>query len=346
MIANIRRIAVTLIVIVIAVLGLALIYLVYPGTPSRSKVLAFDGYVELPRRGALTILDYLTLRDHTLYVTSESSGAVFRVALDSGQRAAGTVSEMPGGGAAHGVAFLPGQDVAFVTRSEENTVDVFNPHSLVRLGRIRVADDVDAILYVPSAQLIYAANGSAKVATLIDPVRRAIVGVIKLHGTPEFPALDPATGLLYQNLEDIDSIAAIDLGQRSVVGQWSLAPCDGPSGMAIDAEHRRLFAVCSKNARLVVFDLDTHRVITSLAIGGGPDVVAFDRTLHRIYSAGKAGQLTVIQQDGPDAYRVADVIRTHFGAHTLAVDSASHKVFVAYASLFAHPRIAVFSPQE
>jgi hypothetical protein len=28
----------------------------------------------------------------------------------------------------------------------------------------------------------------------------------------------------------------------------------------------------------------------------------------------------------------------------LTVDPASHKVFVAYASLLAHPRIAVFSP--
>jgi hypothetical protein len=52
----------------------------------------------------------------------------------------------------------------------------------------------------------------------------------------------------------------------------------------------------------------------------------------------------VIQQDGPDAYRVLDNINTHYGAHTLAVDPATGKVFVAYASLLAHPRIAVFSP--
>jgi DNA-binding beta-propeller fold protein YncE len=96
---------------------------------------------------------------------------------------------------------------------------------------------------------------------------------------------------------------------------------------------------------LVVFDLDTHRVITSLKIGGGPDSVALDRTLRRIYCAGKAGKLTVIQQDGPDSYRVLDEIRTHYGAHTLAVDPVSHTVYVAYASLFVHPRIAVFSPR-
>ena len=95
---------------------------------------------------------------------------------------------------------------------------------------------------------------------------------------------------------------------------------------------------------LVVFDLELHQVITSLKIGGGPDSVAYDGTFHRIYSAGKAGLLTVIQQEDPNTYRVLDEIRTHYGAHTLGLDPVSHRVFVAYASLLVHPRISVFSP--
>lgn len=342
---NMRRIVVTVVVVLIGFLGVALAYLIYPGTPSQSRFMAFAGFIELPKSGGLlTVLDYLTLSDHALFVTNVSSGALFKIVLDSSKPAAGIVSEMPGSGAAHGVALLPEANVAFITRSEANMVDVFDPESLQQLGSIPVADDPDAILYVPARKLVYVANGDAKLATLIDSEKRVTVGAIPLPGKPEFPALDPQTGLLYQNLVDLDSIAAIDLGKQSVVGQWSLAPCEGPSGMAIDSSQRRLFAVCSGNARLVVFDLETHRVVTSLKIGGGPDSVAFDPTLHRIYSAGKAGKLTVIQQDGPDAYRVLDEISTHYGAHTLAVDPVSHKVFMAYASLLTHPRIAVFSP--
>jgi DNA-binding beta-propeller fold protein YncE len=320
-------------------------YLVYPGTPSRSRFMSFDGYIELPRSGPLNVLDYLTLNGSTLFVTSESSGSLFKIDLDPNHPSVSSVSEMPGAGAAHGIALLPEANIAFITRSERNTVDVFDPRSLQQFQSIPVADDADAILFVPSAKLMYIANGDAKLATLIDPVKRVTVGAIPLPGKPEFPALDTQTGLLYQNLEDINSVAAIDLGKRSVAGQWSLAPCEEPSGMAIDSEQRRLFAVCSGNARLVVFDLEAHRVIASLKIGGGPDSVAFDPTLHRIYSAGKAGKLTVIQQNGPDTYRVLDRIRTHYGAHTLSVDPVSHKVFVAYASPFARPRIAVFSPK-
>jgi DNA-binding beta-propeller fold protein YncE len=341
---TILKITTTVLIVLIGLLGAVLAYLVYPGTPDQSKFMDFDGFIELPQRQALTVLDYLALTGHTLFVTDESTGALFKIVLDSSKLAASTVSEMPGAGAAHGVALLPGQNTAFITRSDANTVDVFDPNSLQQLGSIPVADDADAILYVPSAKLVYVANGDAKLATLIDPEKRVTVGTIPLPGKPEFSALDLQTGLLYQNLEDINSVAAVDLGKRSITGQWSLAPCEGPTGMAIDSAQRRLFTVCSGNAMLVVFDLDTHRVVTSLKIGGGPDSVAIDQTLHRIYSAGRAGKLTVIQQDGPNAYRVLDEIGTHYGAHTLVVDPVSHKVFVAYASLFAHPRIAVFSP--
>ena len=339
------KIAVTVALVVIGVAASALIHLVYPGTPSRSRFMTFQGFIELPQTGRLNVLDYLTLRDHILFVTAESSGNVFKVTMDpTTQTTAINVSTLFGGGAVHGVVLMPSQNVAFVTRGEENTVDVFDPASLQQIARIPVADDADAILYDPSSRLVYVANGDANLGTLIDPETHTAVGTIALGAKPEFPALDTRTGLLYQNLTDTNMVAAISLAQRLVVGKWSLAPCEGPSGMAIDSEQRRLFAVCSRNATLVVFDLEGHQVIASLKIGGGPDSVAFDATLHRIYSAGKSGRFDVVQQDGPDTYRVLDQIRTHYGAHTLVVDPASHQVFVGYASLFNHPRIAVFSP--
>jgi DNA-binding beta-propeller fold protein YncE len=341
---NVLKMSLTLAVTLIGLAAVVLVYLIYPGTPSESKVMAFEGFIELPRKGPLTVFDYLTLTDQFLFVTSESSGAMFRIAFDSSDVRASTVSEMPGAGAAHGVALLPDENVAFITRSEANTVDAFDPKSLHQLASIPVADDADAILYIPANKLIYVAHGDPNMATLIDPEKRATVGTIHLPGKPEFPAMDSRSGLLFQNLKDTNAVAAIDVSQRSVVGQWPLAPCEGPSGLAIDSEQRRLFAVCSANAKLVVFDLERRRVITWLGIGGGPDSVAFDPGVHRIYAVGKAGKMTVIQQDGPDNYQVLDEIHTHYGAHTLTVDPVSHRVFVAYASLLAHPRIAVFSP--
>src|SRR5258708_1858193 len=166
-------------------------YLAYAGTPSKSRFMTFEGYIELPKSGLLNVLDYLTIDGKTLFVTSESSGALFKISLDPNRPSASSVSELRGTGAAHSVALLPEANVAFITRSEENTVDVFDPQSLQKRESIPVADDADAILYVPSVKLMDVANGDAHLATLIDPVKRTIFGAISLPGKPEFAALHP-----------------------------------------------------------------------------------------------------------------------------------------------------------
>ncbi|MGH7925901.1 MAG: YncE family protein, partial [Candidatus Binatus sp.] len=319
-------------------------FLTYTGQPRGSEWVRFDGFILLPKHGILNVLDYLTLNGQDLFVTGASSGSVFKIALKSDPSISeSAVSELPGEPRVHGVALVPSQGLAFVTRSEKNTVDVFDPSTLQPISRIPVRDDPDAILYDRARGVIYVANGAAGVATLIDPQTRTVLATIPLGGKPEFAAVDPESGLLYQNLEDANAVVALDLAKRAIVGRWSVSPCVRPTGMAIDAAHHRLFSVCSRNAMLIVFDMDNHRVLSSLKIGGGPDSVAYDPSFQRIYSAGLAGTMTVVQQDTPDSYHVTDNIFCHFAAHTLAVDPASHKVFVGYASLFIRPRIAVFT---
>jgi DNA-binding beta-propeller fold protein YncE len=329
---------------VLGVTSVGLASLIYPSVPSRSSSMRFDGFIVLPTRASLNVLDYLTLNGRDLFIAGTSSGSVFKVEIDPGdQRTGELVAELRGSKGVHGVAVVPSKKIAFFTKGDDNTVDVLDSETLELLGSIPVADDPDAILYAEGANLVYVANGDANVATLIDPDKRATVGVIQLDGKPEFPAIDHQDGLLYQNLRNRNSVVAVDLKKRSVGGQWRLTPCEAPSGMAIDSDHRRLFSVCSGNAMLVVFDLTLHRLITTIEIGSKPDSAAFDQVLHRIYTAGVGGKLTVIQQNNPDSYQVLENISTHYGAHTLALDTESYKVYVAYASLLTCPRIAVFS---
>jgi hypothetical protein len=162
---NTLKIMRAVVIVLFSFVGGVVAYLVYPGTPSRARFMSFDGYIELPRGGPLNVLDYLTLNGSTLFVTSESSGTLFKIDLDPNHPSVSSVSEMPGAGAAHGIALLPEANIAFITRSEGNTVDVFDPRSLQQLQSIPVADDADAILFVPSAKLVYVANGDAKLAT-------------------------------------------------------------------------------------------------------------------------------------------------------------------------------------
>ena len=331
-------------VVVVVAAGAGAAWLIYPGSPQSGSSLKYEGFIPLPKGKTLTVLDYLTVNGRDLFVTDISAGNVYKVPLREGALPGGAeVSTFALEPSAHGVVIDPSSRLAFVTRSGANTVDIFDPGTMRLVKRIPVGDDADGIFYDPFEKLVYVANGDAKVATLIDPAARASIGTIPLGGKPEFAVIDPQTKLLYQNLEDVNTLAAVDVAKKSVVGRWPLEHCEGPSGMAIDPADRRIFSVCSGNATLVVFDLDAHRVITSLPIGGGPDSVAYDSELRRIYGTGRSGVLSVIQQDTADSYHALDSIHLHFGAHTLAVDPATHRVYVGYASLVVPARLAVFS---
>jgi YVTN family beta-propeller protein len=324
-----------------------LLRLVWISEPGKAASVQFQGFVLLPKGALLTVLDYLTVSGQLLFVTDESTGSVYKVALH--ERAlpqSSDVSVFSAEPAAHGVVLDPQRRLAYVTRSEVDAVDVFDPSTMKAIARIPVAADPDAILFDSAHGLIYVANAGAHQATLIDPLTRRVMSTIPLGGKPEFATVDPQTRLLYQNLRDIDAVAAVDVAARSVVQRWNLPGCTEPAGMAIDEVGRRLFIACAGNAVLAIFDLDAHRVSASVPIGGGPDAVAFDPELHRIYTAGKAGVLTVIRQRTPEAYEVLDSMKLHYGAHTLAFDPSTHNLFVAYASLLVRPRVAVFAPLD
>jgi YVTN family beta-propeller protein len=323
-------------------------YLTYPGTPSSASSLIFKGYVRLPSDSVLSVLDYLTVSDRMLFVTGESSGDVHRVRIDneSPLPTAADVTKWPGEGpAAHGVVIDPSTCLAFVTRSETNTVDIFDPAKMALIKHIPVADDPDAILYDEFDKLVYVASGESHLATLIDPSTQTTIATIALNGAPEYAAFDASTRLLYQNLHDTSTVVAVDIAKRAVVQGWPLQGCEAPTGMAIDEVHRRLFIGCNANAVLAIFDLIEHRVVATVPIGKAPDSVAFDPELQRIYTTGKSGVLVVIQQNEPNGYKVLDTVHLHYGAHTLTVDLATHVLYVAYAGLFVDPRVAVFIPR-
>ena len=326
----------------IAVVG----YLIYPGTPSSASSLIFKGFVPLRSGRLLSVLDYLTVNDDKLFVTGESTGDVYRVNIRKDSfPAAADVENLPGQPATHGVVIDPTSHHAFVTRSEANSVDIFDTAKMAVIKRIPVADDPDAIFYDEFDKLVYVASGDSHLATLIDPSTQTTIATIPLGGVPEYAALDASTRLLYQNLHDTSTVAAVDITKRAVVQSWPLQGCEAPTGMAIDEIHRRLFIGCGANAVLAIFDLDEHRVVATVPIGMAPDSVAFDPALHRIYTTGKAGVLVVMQQVEPNKYKVLDTIHLHYGAHTLAIDPTTHAVYVGYAGLVVNPRVAVFIPR-
>ncbi len=128
------------------------------------------------------------------------------------------------------------------------------------------------------------------------------MGKIPLGGKPEF-GVTTGAGEIFVNLEDKSEILALDPVNLKIKSTWPLAPCESPSGLAIDVKNRRLFAGCD-NKMMAVVNADTGKVITTLPIGDGVDANGFDPDLGFAYASCGEGVLVVAHEDSPDTFSV------------------------------------------
>jgi len=269
--------------------------------------------------------DYVALdtAGHRLFIARQNR--VMVVDPESGR----VLAEIPGLERAHGVAFAYAAGHGFATSGGDSAVTMFDLKTLKVLGHTTVAPDDDAILLDPVSQRIFTFNGDAHSASVLDPATGARVGTIDLGGGPEF-AVSAGDGRVYVNIEDKGEIAELDAAALRVTRRWSLAPCEAPTGLAIDRAHHRLFSVC-RNKVMAISDATAGKLITTLPIGAGVDGAAFDAATGLAFASNGEGTLTVVHEDGPDAFHVVADVPTRRGARTLALDERSHRVYLVTA---------------
>ncbi len=276
------------------------------------------------------------------YLALEASGA--RLFISRGDRVdvVETVSGKPVGSIAHtlgvhGIAFAPALSRGFTSNGHSDTVSVFELDSLRLIQEVPVSGKKpDAILYEPRYNRLITANGGSANLSVLDAGTLQIAATVPLPGPPEFMAAD-AAGTVYVNIEtEAGKLAVVD-AKSLTVKVWPLAGCQNPTGLALDANHHRLFSVCA-NQVMAVTDSVSGRQVARVVIGSGPDAAVFDSDLGLVFSSnGQDGTLTVIHEESPDEYRVVATVTTQVSARTMTLDPATHRIFLAAAKLGAAP---------
>ena len=246
------------------------------------------------------------------------------VDLNSG-KVAGKIEQLHG---VHGIALAPDLGKGFISNGQSNSVTVFDLKTLQKTGEPATGQNPDAICYEPKTQRVFTFNGRSNDSSAIDAKTNEIVGTVKLGGKPEFCAADGA-GKLYNNLEDTSEIVEIDAAKLTVLRRMSLAPVEGPSGLAIDAKNKKLFSV-GDNKMMAVVDIPTMKVIATPAIGSGPDAAGFDPGAGLAFSSNGEGTLTIVKPVN-GAYQAVDTVTTERGARTMTVDTKLHRVYLLAA---------------
>jgi hypothetical protein len=72
-------------------------------------------------------------------------------------------------------------------------------------------------------------------------------------------------------------------------------------------------------------------------IGSGVDADRFDPGTQLAFSSNGEGSITVVHEDSPNKFSVAQTVTTARGARTMELDPASHKLFTVTASFGAAP---------
>ena len=123
----------------------------------------------------------------------------------------------------------------YISDGGANEVAVFDRKTDAILQRVPAGTNPDGMVFEPVTQTVWAFNGRSKDATVIDDATHQVVATVPLPGKPEFPVAD-GKGSIYDNIEDLSQIVHIDAKSHTVLAAWPIAPCEGPSGLAIDKE--------------------------------------------------------------------------------------------------------------
>jgi DNA-binding beta-propeller fold protein YncE len=205
--------------------------------------------------------DYLSVDPVTQRLFASHGGIVEVVDLKAG-KPVGQITQLHG---VHGIAVAGDVGKGFISNGQSNSVTIFDLKTLEKTGEPATGQNPDAICYEPKTQRIFTMNGRSNDSTAINAKNNEIVGSFPIGEKPENCAVDGA-GKVYVNIENSSEIVEIDAAKPGVTRRASLAPCEGPSGLAIDVKNKKLFSVCS-NKMMAVTDIATMKVIATPAIG-------------------------------------------------------------------------------
>jgi hypothetical protein len=270
--------------------------------------------------------DYLTADPVTgrVYI---SRGTHIMIVDEATGKVLGDIPDTP---RTHGIALAQRDGHGFTTNAGDSTSTMFDLKTMAVIKKVHAGiDGLDGIMYDDHTDKILTIDHSHPTGTavVIDPKSGDVVARVELNGRGPEGGVSDGKGRIFINLEDKNAIDVVDTKSWKVIATWPIAPCDGPTGIAMDRGANRIFSGCSDTS--VVVDATSGKVVARIPNGNGVDALGWDQAQKLMYiPAGRSGNVTVVHEDSPDKYTVVATVPTMVGAKTIAVDETRH---VAYA---------------
>jgi DNA-binding beta-propeller fold protein YncE len=283
-----------------------------------------------------SFFDYLTVAGKRLYVAH--SPKVDVVDLEKGEK----VGEVEGVDGAHGIAIVDAVGRGFATAGTKNKLVVFDLASFKVTKEIATGKKPDACLYVTAAKEVWTMNGKDGSISCVDPSALEVTKSIDVGGKLESAVESVSRGLVFVNVEDQSTIAAIDVKKHEVVARYKLEGKD-PTGLALDDKTGVLFSGCEK--LLVMTDATNGKNLGKQAIADGCDGVAFDPSNGCAFASCGDGPTSIVLEKDAQTFELLADVETATGARTCTLDKETHRVYIASSEKGQKSvKVLVFAP--
>ncbi len=314
---------------------------VQPSQEAIASGLPLRMLTDIPLTGGTTRFDYQSFDSASgrLYIAHLGSDlmTVFDV---NKQTVIGEVKDLK---RVHGVLAVPELHRVYASATGVNELVVIDDQSLSIVARVPAGDYPDGIAYASKSNKIYVSDLHGKSDTVIDAKTNQRLTTIALGGGAGNSQYDSVSDRIFVTVEGREELAEIDPNKDQVVTRYPLTGCKGSHGLLIDSERRLAFAACEDNSKLVVFDLETKKATTTFSVGADPDVLAFDTGLRRLYVSAESGVISVFDEHDRSLQKIGEGFLAA-NAHSVAVDSSTHRVYFPLQNVNGKPVMRVAVP--
>ncbi|MGI4788919.1 MAG: YncE family protein [Janthinobacterium lividum] len=240
-----------------------------------------------------------------------------------------TLQQLPTGTKVNGIA-VDDADNKLFTAGGGGKVVIFDNTTLAKTGEITLTGPGDDIVLNTKTDMLYVCHDDAMEDWVFNAKDNTLAATIPIAGAPEYVVYDTGTNKVYQNIKPANLLQVIDPATNKVEASWPTAPMTSPHGMAINSKTHHIFS--AGQGKVVMLDEATGKVLASADIAPGyVDQIAFDPDTQRLYCAcGDAGMISVLQETASGLTLLGNV-PSHKKAHTIAIDPATHAVWVSYS---------------
>ena len=296
----------------------------------------------IPLTGPANRFDYQSFdaASGRLYMNHMNAGTLIVFNADSGK----VIAEVPDLRRATGVLAVPSHHAVYVSAAGSRELAILDDRTLKvtkRVGQIRFPD---GIAYAPEADKLFVSDESGDADVVIDAATGDKRSTIALGGEAGNTHYDSVSHCILVAVQTKNQLVAIDPVTEQIVQRYELPGSDHPHGFVFDEPGRLAFVSNEGNALLQVLDLRTMKVIQTLKVGTGPDVLAWDAAWLRLYVATEGNVMSAYWLDGTTLRPLGEVHAPH--AHTVAVDPRTHRIYLPLENINGRPELRIYQPDR